>query len=105
MSAKFIKVQSVETWCRLIRDHAPPDKGLMLALYVLATYMDHDGVARVSLRTWATASGIAVNTLQKHRQNAEQIGWIVVSSRACPQGGLIERSLNVYQAAVPKAAK
>jgi hypothetical protein len=64
--------------------------------------MDDAGSAHPSLRTWAEASRMALNTLRKHVSAAEAVGWLHIESR---HGGRLRRSLNYYRCTVPSSIK
>jgi hypothetical protein len=86
------------TWARALRDHGPNDRDFLCAMLILRTYMDNAGFAYPSLRTWAGATRMAVNTLRVILGKATAEGWLHVESRA---GNRRQRVRNVYRCTVP----
>lgn len=86
------------TWGKALRDHGPSDRDFLCAMLILRTYMDQDGFAYPSLRTWAGGARMSVNTLRKHVEAASTAGWINVESRA---GQRRERVRHVYRCTIP----
>jgi hypothetical protein len=75
------------TWVRALRDHGPRadipiDRDFLCAMLVLSLYMDDSGKGYPSLRKWAAASRMAVNTLRKHKDRGVAEGWISESLKA-----------------------
>jgi len=86
------------TWKRALRDHGPDDRGFLLAMLMLNTYMDNSGYAYPSQSTWASASRISTRHLQRHLALAQQLGWVSVVNAG--RGGQGWRH-NGYRCCVP----
>ena len=86
------------TWMRAVREHAPRNRDFRCAMLTLHTFMDANGFAFPSLRTWAEASCMSVNTLRKHLQTAVERRWIVVDQRHGREKGWAQ---NRYRCVVP----
>jgi hypothetical protein len=86
------------TWARVLRDHGPRSRDFICAMLTLRTWMDDNGHAFPSLRTWAAATRMSVNTLTKHYRSALRDGWLGVEQN--PEGGQAWKR-NCYRAAVP----
>jgi len=88
------------TWARVLRDQGPRSRDFLCAMLVLRTWMDENGFAYPSNRTWAKAARMSINTLRKHIQTAKDEGWLGVNER----GGAGQKwKLNTYRCAVPDA--
>jgi hypothetical protein len=83
---------------RVLRDHGPGSRDFMCAMLTLHTWMDANGFAYPSLRTWAMGSRMAVNTLRKHLEAAVSGEWLGVDVRQST-GQAWKR--NTYRCAVP----
>jgi hypothetical protein len=86
------------SWARILRDHGPRSRDFRCAMLTLRTWMNDDGFAYPSLRTWAQGACMSVNTLTKHYKAALRDGWLGVERN--PQGGQSWKR-NCYRAAVP----
>jgi hypothetical protein len=90
------------TWARVLRDHYPSRKGsrdFLCAMHTLRTWMDEDGFAYPSLRTWAIGARMSRNTLTKHFKAAVRDGWLGVTSEQTERGKAWR--LHTYRCAVP----
>src|ERR1700675_5062495 len=86
------------TWMRVLRDQGPKSRDFICAMLTLHTWMDGDGFAFPSLRTWAVAARMAVGTLRKHLKAAVDDGWL--GGDVCQGAGNSWRR-NTYRCAVP----
>jgi hypothetical protein len=68
-------------------------------MHTLRTWMNDDGFAFPSLRTWAEGACMSVNTLTKHYKTALREGWLAVERKREGIGQDWKR--NSYRAAVP----
>ena len=82
----------------MLRDQGPKSRDLLCALLTLHTFMDPNGFAYPSLRTWAKAARMSTNTLTKHYKAALRDGWLAVEVKP-PVGQAWRR--NSYRAALP----
>jgi hypothetical protein len=85
------------TWMRVLRDEGPKNRDFLCAMLTLHTWMDVNGFAYPSLRTWAKGARMSTNTLTKHYKAALRDGWLGVEQHG---GGQAWRR-NSYRAAVP----
>jgi hypothetical protein len=86
------------TWARVLRDQGPRSRDFLCAMLTLRTWMDENGFAYPSLRTWAKGARMAMATLRKHLRTAEADGWLGVDQQT---GARQNWKLNTYRCAVP----
>jgi hypothetical protein len=91
------------TWARVLRDTGPKSRDFICAMLILRTFMDDDGFAYPTLRTWAAASRMAVGTLRKHCKTALTEGWLGLGDN--PDAGGKAWKRHAYRAAVPALIK
>jgi hypothetical protein len=64
-------------WRRLLRDHWPGDRGSLLTLLLLSTYMDGKlGMTHVLQETLAGKTGVDVRTIRRHLAKARELGFL-----------------------------
>lgn len=83
----------------MLRDHGPPDAGLLLTMMMLSTWMDGDGYAFPAQRALATAARCSTRTVQRHIAAAETLGWLAVTP--IHRGGGHGWRRNEYRACIP----
>lgn len=66
------------TWRKALRDHGPQDRGYLLALMMLGTFVDRSGFAFPSVATWARASRNSVRQTQRYLARARKDQWLAV---------------------------
>jgi hypothetical protein len=66
-------------WLRALRDHGPPQPGVILTCFVIATYMNKNtGVAFPSQKTIAKGIRGSLKTVQRNIETARRSGWLRV---------------------------
>lgn len=90
------------TWRRALRDHGPQDRGYLLALMMLGTFLDRYGFAFPSLATWAAASRNSIRQQQRYLARARGDGWLVVERAGRRGKGW---AFNGYRCSVPDSIK
>lgn len=88
------------TWRRMLRDHGPPQPGLLLTLYTIGTWMDSDGYCYPSQKEIAKGARVSDRTVKRHVEQARKLGWL--HTEPGPMGGKGWR-LTAYFATVPEA--
>ena len=90
-------------WVRKLRDHWPADRGALLTLYSMASYMDaRRGVCFVKQSTLAEKTGAVERTVRRHIERAIELGFLVSWESRRRQGGQGWRR-TYYQAHVPSS--
>jgi hypothetical protein len=85
----------------MLRDHGPQDPGLLLSLFVLATWMNRGGYAYPSQESWARGARVSKRTVQRHQKLAVATGWLVIEDAR--RVGTHGWRQNAYRCAIPDA--
>jgi hypothetical protein len=89
-------------WIRALRDDGPRSLRFFCAMLTLNTWMNSEGCAWPTLRTWAKGSRMAIGTLCKQRDEAIKLGWLDVHAQGEARHGQGWRCAT-YHCTVPSA--
>jgi hypothetical protein len=104
-SAATVRAVTPWLWSRKLRDHWPGERGALLTMLLLATYMGGEkgssnfGLCWPTIDTLAENSSLNERTVRRHIKSALELGWLSSWTRHVKRGQGWKQT--VYQAHVP----